>query len=322
MIVDLNSLPFADYSDFNFQEYTSKELPISTSRGCINRCAFCNESVIWRKYRFRNAENVFEEMKFQLSKYPFIRSFFLNDSLINGNIRELNRLCDLMIDSKIGVIWGGQTLIREEMTDEFVHKMRRAGFSHASYGLESASPRMLKMMKKRFTPRLAERVIRDSKRSGIYTDVNIIVGFPTESEEDVILTANFLKRNRKFIDGIFYHPLVISKASYIYEHMDDFGIILENAYNLNGWYSTKEENTLQKRLKVVKFYEEYVGGKGKSFLALADYYFSIANLHFNNGDYKTALAYYMKSRKANNNSVKGGLINKQIELAQERISNS
>ena len=301
LIEDLNTLPFVDYSDFNLTDYISKELPISTSRGCINRCKFCSESRIWKKYRFRSAESIYKEIKFQIFRYPFIKSFFFNDSLINGNIKMLDELLDLLIKNKVNIYWGGQVAIREEMTREFILKMRNAGFSHVSYGLESASSRILKMIGKGFTPEVAERVIKDTKKAGIRTDINIIIGFPGEDRQDVIATANFLKRNKKFIDEIFFHPLVISPGSYFYEYRDKLGIRFNNKFDPNSWYSTKEENTLEKRLSLLEFYQKYIGSEGKSFFSISDYYLFIGDSYFNKGNYKNAFTYYTKAEESNRN---------------------
>ena len=48
-------------------------------------------------YRFRSAENIMMEMKSIKGKYDN-RSFGFNDSVINGQLPNLIRLCDLMID--------------------------------------------------------------------------------------------------------------------------------------------------------------------------------------------------------------------------------
>jgi len=320
LVNDLDQLPFADYSDFNLQDYRDKELPISTSRGCINKCIFCSESKIWKKYRVRSTNNVFAEMKHQMSRYPFITSFFFNDSLLNGSIRMLDALCDLLIENKMHIYWGGQAAIREEMTKKLILKMKTAGFSHVSYGLETASPRILQEIRKRFSPELAERVIRDTKSAGVRTDVNIIVGFPEETDQDIMETARFLKRNKRFIDEIFFHPLVISPGSYYYEHRDEMEIKFEDEFNPNSWYSTREENNLDKRLKTLEFYKSYIGDKGESFFVLSDYYLFIGDGYSNKCDYKKALIYYIKSKESNEDRLKDESIEEKIELVQKKIS--
>ena len=63
LVKDLNSVPLPDYSDIDFAKYGHKyHLSIMTSRGCINTCAFCSERPNFRKYRYRSAENIFNEI--------------------------------------------------------------------------------------------------------------------------------------------------------------------------------------------------------------------------------------------------------------------
>ena len=312
LIEDLNSLPFADFSDFNLDEYFMTELPVSTSRGCINRCIFCSESNIWKRYRFRSAKNIFEEIVFQLGKYPFIRSFHFNDSLLNGNLKMLEELCELLINNKIDITWGGQAAIREHMKKDLIHKMKEAGCVHLTYGLESVSPKILSMIGKDFSPELAERVIRDTHQAGIRTDVTIIVGFPTETEEDIIMTGEFLKRNREFLDGTLFHLLVESRGTYLYENRDFFGIELEDDFNSVRWHSNKEINTLEKRLEVLDIYNNFTGKSGTDFYSAPDYYLFAADKCSKVNDYKNALRHYLKAKKVNTNAFKAKYINEKI----------
>lgn len=319
-VKDLDSLPFADFSDFNLHEYIEKKLPISTSRGCINKCLFCGESGIWKGYRFRSSENIYEEIKYQLTRYPFIESVFFNDSLLNGSIEALNGLCDLLIKNKVNISWGGQAVIREEMSPRLILKMKKAGFSHVSYGLESASPRVLKMIGKRFVPELAERVIRDTKKAGVRVDVNIVVGFPTETADDIAMTADFLKRNRKFIDEIFFHPLVVSRGSSFYEQRDKWGIKFENQFNPITWYSAREGNNLSKRLKTLEFYKSHIGDKGESFFTLGEYNLFIAEDYFSAGDYKNAYSHYAKAEELNGDIFKDKFIKERMVLSKSKLA--
>ncbi len=318
---DLNSLPFADYSDFQMDSYTSKALPISTSRGCINKCLFCSEFRFWRKYRYRDAENIFEEIRCQKQRSPSISHFFFNDSLINGNIRNLDKLCQLIIDSHLDISWGGQAAIREEMTPDFIAKMKAAGFSHVSYGLESASPKMLKIMGKRFAPEVAERVIRSTKKMGIRTCVNIIVGFPGEEEEDILATAKFLRRNKEFIDEMLFHPLVINRGAYLDENRELFGIKLNREHNLYDWYSTKEDNSLAKRIDTIKFYKHFIGIEGKSFFRPAEYYLCIADSYYSKEDYLNAFKYYIRAKRYNTDKFREPFIAERLQKLQEQLKN-
>ena len=54
-LVDLDTLDVPDYTDFDLTKYPL--LAFYTSRGCIYRCGFCAETVYWKRYNRKKAEN-------------------------------------------------------------------------------------------------------------------------------------------------------------------------------------------------------------------------------------------------------------------------
>ena len=221
---DLDKLPYADYQDFNLEHYTKRLLPIATSRGCINRCSFCNESPHWKKYRRRSAENIVDEMAQQLSRYPAATEFWFNDSLINGDMTMVEQLCDLIIARGMKIKWGGQGLVRKEMDAQFLKKMKAAGCYLISYGVESGSDAILRLMHKGYTAVLAERVVRDTHAAGIGVIFNIIVGFPGEDNTRFQETKEFVQRCRRYATHIEMPIYLLLKGSFIFDHLDDFNI--------------------------------------------------------------------------------------------------
>lgn len=109
LIPDLNILPFADFSDFSLEGYEQPfKLPVYFSRGCVNRCVYCNENLFWHGHRTRNGERVHEEICFQVSRHKGVYNFEFTDSLVNGNVGELSRLADLLIRNGPEITWGGR----------------------------------------------------------------------------------------------------------------------------------------------------------------------------------------------------------------------
>ena len=248
---NLDELPFADYSEFNPQDYTKNLIPISTSRGCINRCTFCSESPHWRRYRRRSAQSILNEMKYQLGIYPHTNEFWFNDSLINGDIKMLEELCNLIVSGDMKIRWGGQGMIRKEMTGELLHKMKKAGCYIISYGVESGSNKILNLMRKGYTVDLAEKVIRDTHGAGISVIFNIITGFPGEDEESFCETKDFVMRCRKYASHIELPVYLLLKGSYIFNHLDEFGIAPINYvedWQLK-WKTIDNQNTYEIRKK-------------------------------------------------------------------------
>jgi len=247
LIDNLDSLPFPDYSDFandiNAGFYREPErLDIFDSRGCVNRCHFCSEWQFWRRFRFMSGERIFAEIKHQMHLYPKVDRFYFIGSLLNGDIKALSRFCDLVIDNGIKLRWSGQPIIRPEMTKALLEKMRKAGCEWLGYGIESGSEELLHRMNKRFSVKVAERVLEDTHNAGIGVQANFMFGMPTETESDFAKTIDFLKSNRTHIDSILASQsfCVLDKGTYLYNHPEEFNI-KDRDHHLY-WESGKENN--------------------------------------------------------------------------------
>jgi len=193
LIYNLNTLPYPDFSDYDFSNYRdSSRLPVMSSRGCLNRCIFCNEKPYWRKYRFLKAGRVFAEIKEQLLKYPFIDWIDFQDSLINGNIMELERLADLIIEDNLKIRWSGQAAIRKELTYDLLRKLKKSGCICLAYGLETLSSSLMlntgKILSRGADP---EQIVRDGNRAGLPCAYNFMFGLPGEDVSSAKRTTKF-----------------------------------------------------------------------------------------------------------------------------------
>ncbi len=250
VVDDLDKIPYADYTDFSGEHYTKQLIPIATSRGCINRCAFCAESPHWRRFRRRSAENIVREIIMQLGQYPQTNEFWFNDSLINGDIAMLEELCDLIISRGLKIRWGGQAMIRKEMNVSFLKKMKAAGCYLISYGVESGSDAMLKLMRKGYAAALAERVLHDTHAVGIDVIFNIMVGFPGEDDKRFRETKDFVRRCRQYASHIELPTYLLLKGSFVFNHLEDFAIAPVDYSNEDwqlNWKTKDNTNTYQIR---------------------------------------------------------------------------
>lgn len=253
LIAHIGDLPYPRYDQFPLKNYRRVAIPILGSRGCIYSCSFCSETVFWRRYRFRSGENLFGEFKYQ-SENLGIKSFYIVDSLINGNIRELEKMCDLLIESGVEAYWGGKASIRMQMTSELLKKMYKAGCRSLDYGIESGSPKVLKDMKKQFDLPLATRVLRDSHEAGISVGVFMLVGFPTETEQCFELSKQFLKEHQGYLNRVTPgYGCGIQPGSDLYVNKEKYGIYFKE----DGWYSEHVSPPILR--KRVKEFREFCG---------------------------------------------------------------
>ena len=324
-VKNLNEVPLADYRGLDLVRYNNLQLSTMTSRGCINTCAFCSERPNFTRYRYRNAQNIYDEIlnhievmqpqkpligrlltylrsvchrrrvlvhtktlssqqhalssldtygndflvalrsRLPLGKLrtllarvlpanwrnviPFIN---FNDSLINGNPKELDQLCDKIIDSGILFHWAGMALIRKEMSRELLAKMKAAGCIHLAWGLESGCQRVLELMKKRFFDiDLAKIVIRDTYRVGINQSISLIAGFPGETEEMFFETLAFLSEHMRYFSKIGVQPMMIVNNSLVCEKHEQYGIDYANSRDALKWKSIDGSNNYELRLERV-----------------------------------------------------------------------
>lgn len=250
IIENLDRVPFADFSPFNLESYEFPEkFEVFSSRGCVNRCAFCSERQFWGKYRSMSGKRVFDEIIFQIKNNTKIKLIRFNDSALNGNIKELSKMCDYIIESGLRVNWFGQAIIRTGMCSELMEKMKLSGCTHLSYGIESGSFKVLSKMNKKFTIETAEQVIRDTYEAGISVGLNFMLGLPGETEKEFQETLDFIKRNRKYIDSVAPSRsfCVIETITDLYNSPKKFGI-KEPVHHL-FWESADGRNNYPVRLK-------------------------------------------------------------------------
>ena len=224
-IGNLDPLPFPDFSVFKSEDYLLPgTLPISFNRGCLRRCAFCNLSSSWKLFRQRSAESIYAELRHGVEVYK-AKYFHIASPAFNADQKQLSRLCDLIIEGGLKIGLGGPAFFSPEMDAPYFKKLAQAGFHTMDFGLESAAPNVLKLMGKNFSAETAERNIRDCFEAGIKTYLNIILGFPGETDADVELTKQFLLANKRWISHLGEpSECIIAQNNLLYRNPEKFGV--------------------------------------------------------------------------------------------------
>lgn len=246
---DLDALPFADFSGFPLEFYTFPEprLPMAASRGCIWHCRFCSTREFWPGYTYMSGDRIYAELEHQKRLYPKVPHFEFYDITFNGNMKSMTDLCErLWTASRRGRerTYGFKinAVLRPEMEPELLRRMRIVGLVDVIYGVESGSPRVLKLMNKNFTIETAERVLRDTHDAGIKTTGNFMFGFPGETEEDFQMTLDFLSRNARSLDRAYASATFTSleEFSYLSDNLAQFGVRSQDREGHNLYWETAD----------------------------------------------------------------------------------
>jgi anaerobic magnesium-protoporphyrin IX monomethyl ester cyclase len=261
LISNINTIPFPDFEDFELGSYKTRVLPMLTSRGCPNKCSFCSESPRWIRYRFRVAENIVMEMERNAVGYD-IRHFDMVDSLINGNLTEFERMCDLLIEKNLDVTWAGKARVHSRMDITFLKKAYAAGCRMMLFGIESASQRVLDHMGKNVKVEDIGNVILNCYEAGIKVGAFFVIGYVSEMDEDFQMTIDFVKRYHKYIDTIFPgSSLYILKGSPLHEDPEKYGLILSEDSPDGRWRSVDGRNTEGVRMERLTIFNRLIVGE-------------------------------------------------------------
>ena len=250
--LDLDRLPWADYSHFELSEYQMPNgVNAEFSRGCTAKCVFCSETHFW-KYRGRSAKNTLNEIIHLYNNYGIDFIWFL-DSLVNGNINELRAFCNGILASGIKINWTGYARCNEKMDFKYYQDLAGSGCKMLSYGIESGSNKVLIDMDKRVTVDEIEQNLYHGSLVGVEAHTNWIIGFPTEEMQHFYESLNLIWRNRCYIEIIACgHGFTEPPDTILSQNSEKYGMI--KAYYMNNWITHDFKNSkVHRAIRLVTF---------------------------------------------------------------------
>ena len=161
---------------------------VTTSKGCVARCTFCQR---WKKgYTVLDVNSIIEHMKYLKEAFN-IGFFSIADENFGSNKRHVLEFVKQVKD--LDVLWeaGG---VRVKSADlEVLKKMKEAGCVAVLFGAESGSNKMLAIMEKNATVNDNLAALKAVHEAGLYTLLQIVVGMPGESNETIRETCDFVR---------------------------------------------------------------------------------------------------------------------------------
>jgi anaerobic magnesium-protoporphyrin IX monomethyl ester cyclase len=204
-----------------------------TSRACPYRCTYCH-SQFGSGFRARSAQNVLEEVKVLVDRYD-IEHFEIVDDIFNCDLDRSKEILDRLHAEGLPIEVSFPNGLRCDRLDrEFLEKFARFKFSLTCVPVETASPRLQKMIKKNLNLAKVSETIDTCAELGIYTRGYFMLGFPTETEEELRATVDFAA-NSRLHTALFFVVVpfkgtdlydqcleVMKERSYRYEDYDYF----------------------------------------------------------------------------------------------------
>jgi anaerobic magnesium-protoporphyrin IX monomethyl ester cyclase len=207
-IPSLDDLVIPDFSDFPWDRYPHRIVPLMASRGCgWGRCTFCSDvrTANGRGFRSRSAERVLDEVATQAARYN-ARDFIFLDIKLNSDLALWRGIIDGIPRRVSDARWIGTVHVHANSDNglerDTLEQAHAAGMRRISFGLESGSQRILRRMAKNCTVERNESFARDATAAGLSVRATMILGYPGETAADVDLSTRFLERNHDHLDRI------------------------------------------------------------------------------------------------------------------------
>ena len=266
-----------NYEDVDFDLYPKKHLQydnntpgpngwvyMTGSRGCVRKCTFCDVESLWPIFKSKTGKFIAEEMIDNYEKYG-IDKFRFTDSLLNGNLHILEEKCQTLYkngytrSNKKKLEWHGQYICRnkKQQSPEFYDLMSETGLGLVSIGIESGSEKVRYDMKKKFDNDSLRYTLEQCQRVDIKVVPLLMVGYPTETEEDFKETLDLLEYISKLdniIDINLNNPTRILPGSPLGNDPGHFGVeysqlISDKDFTASWWYKDNDYAT-----RIERFY--------------------------------------------------------------------
>lgn len=202
-LMPIGDYPLAPHGSFSKHKLVA---PIIATRGCPYKCTFCGgKNITGIKLRHRSISNLTKEILFLYQSYG-VREFQIVDDNFTLDKKFVIEFCHRFILLDLNLSFSLPNGIRLDTLDEEILKlMEKAGFYSFAVGIESGSDRILKLMKKRINVKtIKDKIDLIKKHTNISITGFFLMGYPTETEEEILETIKFAKQ------------LKIDKASFMF----------------------------------------------------------------------------------------------------------
>lgn len=206
-VQNLDELPFPDWTQLDPRTYpkaphgaVAKSFPIGvimTTRGCPYQCTFCASRRFYDlKIRHRSPENVLKEIRYLVKSFGVKELHFEDDNLTLKR-EHVEKICQLMLRNNIKVNWACPNGIRADRVDgDLIRLMKKSGCYFVAFGIESASPKILKNIRKLESIDTIKRAIELADKIGIECQGFFIFGLPGETKKTIRESIDFAKNSK------------------------------------------------------------------------------------------------------------------------------
>ena len=231
---DLEAIPYPNYDDYIWSLYPVPMLLIIGSRGCVRQCKFCDYIERWKKFVWREADDILAEMLWQQEKYG-VSLFEFTDAVINGNMKEYRQFVQKLAqhnetcDADKRIRWGGYFIMRSQtqFKEEIWEMTAKSGGTWMAIGIETFDDKIRAEIGKPFTNDDIDFGLSMIQKYNMHGYLLFIVGHINETYEHVLAAKQWMNQRLRFKDHItisLVSTLGIPQDTWYDRHQKEIGI--------------------------------------------------------------------------------------------------
>lgn len=183
-MLDMTKYRAHNWHCFHDLDSRSNYASLQTSLGCPYKCTFCciNAPFGGAGIRYWSPENIIAQVDTLVNKYG-VQNIKIPDEMFVLNKSHVIGICDLIIERGYKLnIWAYARV--DTVKDEFVDKLKKAGFNWLGIGIESGSKHVRDGVEKgRFGECEIISIVKKIREHGINVAANYIFGLPDDTME-------------------------------------------------------------------------------------------------------------------------------------------
>jgi len=236
---DINKSAIISLDGIKLDNYYTPDIimPIQATKGCYwGKCSFCGLHYPAKKYRLKKPQNVVDEIEFLNKNYGIKIFEFIDEAL---HPLYLEKIADDILSRNLKIKYVCCARLENGIySQKMCEKLYLSGLRLIEFGFETAVERLYKKLNKgiEFNNRL--EIVELFAKSGIWTYIYAIIGYPSETKEEALKTINLAADNNHIIDTLFIHPFWLDKKAPIIKNYKKHNITKIRT-NLNDIFCQK-----------------------------------------------------------------------------------
>ncbi len=223
--LNFENVAYLNLDQYDFSEYFSPEpvLPIQLSKGCYwGKCSFCDYYYGQQCFDIKDITSVIDEFRYYIEKYGIRRFSFIDEAIPP---KYYLKLAQAIIDEGLDICYYSFARLEKEFTEDAMSLLYKSGARILLWGYEAYSERVLGLMNKGINAGTREEILRNAHNAGIWNNALFIIGYPTETREEIEMTLDFVRNNRDIVNSCTPSNFSLKKNALLHETVGTGGII-------------------------------------------------------------------------------------------------